>query len=718
MKSQRAYIIALKRYLLQKSKPYPLCRPSRPRQPRKPFQWRPRKMAIDRFPLDWDPMEVDKSLELGEHQCSAMDIDKPIELEVPQCLAMDYEYCGDVAFGPLSQVSLLHVPSPAPLRSCLSSASVFRCLPVGSVSGRLSSRSIRGHRFSPVSSRRRSTAATASGSLPDRFSRVNSTATCPPTKPLPTNRKITAPSGRYSSRNMPADVSQHLAGPTVASTAAGEVMPVVESSSVASASPVVVRSPVVVPPPVAESVAVHLPVAASVAVPSPVAASVVVSSPVAASVAVPLPVAASVVVPSPVTASVAVPSPVAASVVVPSLVTAPVVASTSEVTTSSLDPPSLVSCPRTPSEPPRRRIAVSRHRFSRRFTPISQSLRRSRREQRTSTPSPRSSSSSRSCSRSRSRSPVAGGRPRSRPLPRSRSPVAGGRPSSRPLSRSRSPVAGGRRVRRRLCPRRANNPAVASAVPCPTPSPLLARTSRPRNAIPRNRFARREQRRQRTRTPSPRSSSSSASASRSCSPRPAAGGRRIRHRLPQRRANNSAATSALPCSSSPSPCPSSTPSPCISSPAAGSALPCPSRSAVAFSASSAPSCPFALATANDGAAGQYRRPASPLSRDSSPLMPSRCGTVSPLVLELAHSPVNGPTGEHVDSVEDAIDMFQRLETIQALDEGSSQPGSPRAEREESLQPPPVNLNEADLISNEIPGGGSEAVAGNIYDITG
>ncbi|KAI8577086.1 hypothetical protein K450DRAFT_201455 [Umbelopsis ramanniana AG] len=215
---------------------------------------------------------------------------------------------------------------------------------------------------------------------------------------------------------------------------------------------------------------------------------------------------------------------------------------------------------------------------------------------------------------------------------------------------------------------------------------------------------RRERRQQRDRTSSPPPSSSSTSRSRSRSPSTAAGGRRIRRRLCHRRANTSAVTSALPCSSSsPSPCPSSTPSPCISVPAAGSASPCPSRyvrSATAFPASSVQSCPFSLATADHGAAGQYRRPASPLSRDSSPLMPSRCGTVPPLVLEAAHSPVNGPIAEHVDSVEDAIGLFQRLEAIQGLDKGSSQPGSPIAEREEeNLQPPPVDLNEADLISN-------------------
>lgn len=47
MKSTRAYIVALKRYLSQTRKPYPTLRPPRPRPPRKPFRWRPTPTAVD-----------------------------------------------------------------------------------------------------------------------------------------------------------------------------------------------------------------------------------------------------------------------------------------------------------------------------------------------------------------------------------------------------------------------------------------------------------------------------------------------------------------------------------------------------------------------------------------------------------------------------------------------------------------------------------------------
>ncbi|KAI9288481.1 hypothetical protein BC943DRAFT_357352 [Umbelopsis sp. AD052] len=67
-KSKRAYVVALKRYLLRK-RPYTTVRPTRPRPPIPPFRWRPRPMAVDIPPPD-DPM----------------DIDEPHELEVVECL--------------------------------------------------------------------------------------------------------------------------------------------------------------------------------------------------------------------------------------------------------------------------------------------------------------------------------------------------------------------------------------------------------------------------------------------------------------------------------------------------------------------------------------------------------------------------------------------------------------------------------------------------------
>ncbi|KAG2172569.1 hypothetical protein INT44_002584 [Umbelopsis vinacea] len=70
MKAKRAYIIALKRYLLRKTQPYQTAHPQRPRSPPKPFKWRPRKMAIDGPSFfDDDPMDVDQPFEQGMLAC-------------------------------------------------------------------------------------------------------------------------------------------------------------------------------------------------------------------------------------------------------------------------------------------------------------------------------------------------------------------------------------------------------------------------------------------------------------------------------------------------------------------------------------------------------------------------------------------------------------------------------------------------------------------------
>ncbi|KAI8579800.1 hypothetical protein K450DRAFT_199139 [Umbelopsis ramanniana AG] len=62
LKTKRAHIIALKRYLSQHNIPYIVFHPP---PPRRPFRWRPKPTAADIPPLD-----------------DLMDIDKPFELEV------------------------------------------------------------------------------------------------------------------------------------------------------------------------------------------------------------------------------------------------------------------------------------------------------------------------------------------------------------------------------------------------------------------------------------------------------------------------------------------------------------------------------------------------------------------------------------------------------------------------------------------------------------
>jgi hypothetical protein len=51
-----------------------------------------------------------------------------------------------------------------------------------------------------------------------------------------------------------------------------------------------------------------------------------------------------------------------------------------------------------------------------------------------------------------------------------------------------------------------------------------------------------------------------------------------------------------------------------------------------------------------------------LSRDHSPPMPSRDGTLSPLDLEQL-SPEEGPTVEHVGGVEDVSSLLQNLSIV-------------------------------------------------------
>jgi hypothetical protein len=95
MKSQRAYRIAMKRFLSQKGKPYATARPPRPRPPRRPFRWRPRPMAVDIPPLD-DLMDIDQAYELEVVGCppgqgydgfllEEMDICPPLPEEMDIC---------------------------------------------------------------------------------------------------------------------------------------------------------------------------------------------------------------------------------------------------------------------------------------------------------------------------------------------------------------------------------------------------------------------------------------------------------------------------------------------------------------------------------------------------------------------------------------------------------------------------------------------------------
>ncbi|KAI9285308.1 hypothetical protein BC943DRAFT_366374 [Umbelopsis sp. AD052] len=657
--------IAVRSEPLGWTQPYQTARPTRPRDQPKPLRWRPRKMALDGPSF---------------HDDDPMDIDQPFELGMMDCRGTGQEYCEDMVICPLSPVSPPrgHLPVPADVR--LSSASARSCPPAPSARSRLVCRSSR-DRLSARS------AASASGA-----------------------------SQPVSRRRVPAGASLHLAGPALSSLAPVEVVSLAPSSpkpSALEALPLVVSS-AAVESGGSPSSEVESACPASHVSPAPAVWSLVVSSAAVESGGSLLPEAESACPASHVSSALAASSLVVSSAAVESggcllpevqsacpasVMSLVVAASFADVSSAMTMPPvssvlgakrsatslvvsapvvtmaSVVSSPASPPpgpllDVPQRQIAMPRGRFARRFCAISQSSRRERRQQRDRTPSPPSSSS----------------------------------PSSR--SRSPSPSASGRRVRRRLLP--------SSSPPGPLPEAprrriAIARRRFPRrpSAVSQSSFAARSLQRNRT-ICTPLSSSSSSRA-----PSPSAGGRRVRRRLCPKPAKKSTAGSVSPCpSSSPSPRPSSSPSPCPSSPAAGSASSCPSphsRSAAPSPTSSGPSSPFCLAGANHGAAGQHRRPASPLSRDNTPPMPPRSGTVSPLELEPPLSPVNGSTAEHVGSVEDAIDMFQLLEAFQELDNGSSQPGSPKAEGEDRSVCPSI----FDGL-----GGGLEAVAGGILDPTG
>ncbi|KAH8547516.1 hypothetical protein BGW37DRAFT_470958 [Umbelopsis sp. PMI_123] len=119
------------------------------------------------------------------------------------------------------------------------------------------------------------------------------------------------------------------------------------------------------------------------------------------------------------------------------------------------------------------------------------------------------------------------------------------------------------------------------------------------------------------------------------------------------------------------------------------------------SVSSPPSSPSVCA-ANLAAftSAQRRSPVASSSRESTPPLRSREGTMSPLTYEAQLSPVNGPLSVHVDTVEDGINMVQPLPDLQVLDEGSSQPGSHAVELEENLRPPLAVLEDFVLIDRE------------------
>ncbi|KAI9280310.1 hypothetical protein BC943DRAFT_371703 [Umbelopsis sp. AD052] len=118
-------------------------------------------------------------------------------------------------------------------------------------------------------------------------------------------------------------------------------------------------------------------------------------------------------------------------------------------------------------------------------------------------------------------------------------------------------------------------------------------------------------------------------------------------------------------------------------------------------------------------AWRHRRPASPPSRDiTPPPVASRERTLSPLDYEANLSPVNGPISVLVDDLEDVINALQPLENFQVLDDASSQPGSPRAEREEQNLRPPLAVLEDNSPSDGYSSDGSKVVAGGVSDPAG
>ncbi|KAH8552255.1 hypothetical protein BGW37DRAFT_519788 [Umbelopsis sp. PMI_123] len=110
------------------------------------------------------------------------------------------------------------------------------------------------------------------------------------------------------------------------------------------------------------------------------------------------------------------------------------------------------------------------------------------------------------------------------------------------------------------------------------------------------------------------------------------------------------------------------------------------------------------------AAGRQRSPVAPLSRDSTPPLPSREGTMSPLEFEAQLSPVNGSLAVPVDAVEDGVDLVQSLRDLQGLGEGTSQPAPQEAGSEEENLQPLLAVLEDFVLFDEPPSSGSEVVA--------
>ncbi|KAG2177512.1 hypothetical protein INT44_008023 [Umbelopsis vinacea] len=120
MLSQRSYKTALKRFLLRKKNPYDINRPPRPRPPRKPFRWRPKKMDID-YPFPDDPMDLDElDQQLWEMDIQYMDyVMEDVFSSDGMLLCFSPALC---AMSPLPWRS----PSPLPLRSRVPSSSPRR----------------------------------------------------------------------------------------------------------------------------------------------------------------------------------------------------------------------------------------------------------------------------------------------------------------------------------------------------------------------------------------------------------------------------------------------------------------------------------------------------------------------------------------------------------------------------------------------------------------
>ncbi|KAG2181642.1 hypothetical protein INT44_008457 [Umbelopsis vinacea] len=141
MLSQRSYKTALKRYLLRRKNPYDVNRPPRPRPPRKPFRWRPKKMDIDYPSLD-DPMDVDEPDQLWEMDSLSMDYvmeDVSSSEDMLLCLSPALGASSPIPWrspSPPSCRALVssppahcaRVPCPLPRRGRVTSSSPRRCL--------------------------------------------------------------------------------------------------------------------------------------------------------------------------------------------------------------------------------------------------------------------------------------------------------------------------------------------------------------------------------------------------------------------------------------------------------------------------------------------------------------------------------------------------------------------------------------------------------------